>query len=221
MNRVRREVMGLGLVALASALGAQPAVPPAGWEWRPVTPVASPLRILVQYDMEGLSGIDRLAMVQCGTNAYAAGVDRLVADVNAVIEGLSQAHVARIDVLDRHGSGCDKTPDLPKERLDPRAQFVDEAAAAFFTRITRKEWDAVVLVGGHASPGREGFLEHVGSFGFERIVNGVSTSESEQSGLVLGAWGIPVIFASGDDRYQQQLAAGRECSRRPSVLGRC
>ena len=105
MNYRAFEAMGLGLLALTRALGAQPAAPPAGWEWRPVAPVASPLRILVQYDMEGLSGVDRLAMVQCATSAYAAGVDRLVADVNAVIEGLSQAHVARIDVIDRHGSG--------------------------------------------------------------------------------------------------------------------
>jgi D-amino peptidase len=202
----RFAVVGLGLVALGRALGGQAPSPPSGWEWRAVAPVASPLRILVQYDMEGLSGVDRLSMVKCHTSAYAAGVDRLVADVNAVIEGLSQARVASIDVIDRHGSGCDTTPDLPKERLDPRARYVNEGAAPVYTRITRKEWDAVILVGGHSSPGRGGFLEHVGSFGFERIVNGVSTSESEQSGLVLGQWGIPVIFASGDDRYRQQLA---------------
>jgi D-aminopeptidase len=45
----------------------------------------------------------------------------------------------------------------------------------------------------------------VGSVGFERIINGVSVSESEQTALLFGASGVPVIFASGDDRYGAQL----------------
>jgi D-amino peptidase len=164
----------------------------------------SQLRVLVVYDMEGLSGVDRQAMTTCDdSTAYAAGQDRLVADVNAVIEGLVSAGATSIQVIDRHGSWCDD--DLPPSRLDARATFVDERSATLAARIAQRQWDAVALVGAHASPGWNGFLEHTGSFGMERILNGVSVSESELFGLQFGAGGIPVIFASGDDRLAVQL----------------
>lgn len=195
----------LALAPLDIAAQAPMAAPP-GWEWRPVDPASGPLRVLLIYDMEGLSGIDRLAMTRCSfPQEYAAGQDRLVADVNAVIEGVAAAGVATIDVIDRHGSGCDETPDLPAARLDRRARYVDERARALFPRIMQHEWDAVALVGGHASPGHQGFLEHVGSFGIERVINGVSVCESEQQALGFGSKGIPITFASGDDRYAAQL----------------
>lgn len=120
----------LALAPLDIAAQAPMAAPP-GWEWRPVDPASGPLRVLIIYDMEGLSGIDRLAMTRCSfPPEYAAGQDRLVADVNAVIEGVAAAGVATIDVIDRHGSGCDETPDLPAARLDRRARYVDERERA-------------------------------------------------------------------------------------------
>jgi D-aminopeptidase len=202
------------LVPIAAASGQEPATrlpvqtreAPPGWAWRSVTPAAGALRMLIIYDMEGLSGIDRLGMTKCSDSAaYAAGQNRLVADVNAVVEGLAAAGVASIDVIDRHGSGCEPALDLPRRLLDTRARELDEKARPLFDRITRHEWDAVALVGAHASPGHNGFLEHIGSFGIERILNGVSVSESEQQALNFGGEGIPVIFASGDDRYVAQM----------------
>jgi len=194
------------MIALACASSLPAQKPPQGWAWKPVAPVLNPLRVLIIYDMEGLSGIDRQAMTSCKDLAsYAAGQDRLADDVNAVVEGLVAAGVAKIEVIDRHGSGCDATPDLPASRLHPRATYVDETSGALFTRITQRQWDAVALVGAHASPGRNGFLEHLGSFGIERIINGVSVSESEQQGLAAGSGGIPIMFASGDDRLGAQL----------------
>ena len=202
--RATASVAWMIVLGCASSLPAQE--PSQGWAWRPVAPVRNPLRVLIIYDMEGLSGIDRHAMTSCEDLAsYGKGQDRLAEDVNAVVEGLVAAGVGKIEVIDRHGSGCDTTPDLPASRLHPRATYVDETSDALFTRITQRQWDAVALVGGHASPGHNGFLEHVGSFGIERIINGVSVSESEQQGLLAGSGGIPIIFASGDDRLGAQL----------------
>ena len=199
-------IAGLSL-PLSTPLDAQAReATPAGWVWRAVTPASGALRMLIIYDMEGLSGLDRLEMTKCSSAAaYKAGQERLVADVNAVVEGLAAAGVASIDVIDRHGSGCEPALDLPKNRLDRRARELDEKARPLFDRITQREWDAVALVGAHASPGHDGFLEHVGSFGIERIINGVSVSESEQQALVFGGRDIPVIFSSGDDRYAAQM----------------
>ena len=196
---------GFGFTIAASNVQAQSAAAP-GWTWNAVTAARGPLRVIVIYDMEGLSSVNSQEMTSCAyPDLYSVGQARLAADVNAVIEGLVQARVASVDVADRHGSGCDDAPDLPSAFLHPKARVVAEHGAAFLERIQRGDWDAVVLVGGHASPGRGGFLEHVGSFGFERIINGLSISESEQTGLVFGGAGVPVIFASGDDRYGAQL----------------
>src|SRR4051794_5946165 len=77
-------ILALGAMSSSAAQN-----PPPGWRWTPVAPAPGPLRVLIIYDMEGLSGVDRIAMVNCAERAaYAIGQDRLAADVNAVVEGL-------------------------------------------------------------------------------------------------------------------------------------
>src|SRR3954465_7117027 len=90
------------IIALAPTAPSAAQSPPPGWSWTPVAPAPRPLRVLITYDMEGLSGVDRIAMVNCANrSAYARGQDRLAADVNAVVEGLVAAGVAKIEVIDR------------------------------------------------------------------------------------------------------------------------
>src|SRR4029078_7326981 len=124
-------------------------------------------------------------------------------DVNAVIDGLVAGGASEIGVIDRHGGCEDPVHDLPTDRVDKRAHFIDESKSGSALNAT---WDAAVLVGMHAGPRSGGFLEHVGSFGLERILNGHSVTESEQFALRLGERGIPVIFASGDDVLRRHLA---------------
>lgn len=63
-----------------------------------------------------------------------------------------------------------------------------------------------MLVGMHAGGGSGGFLAHTGTFGGERIVNGISVNESDIFALQFGARGIPIIFASGDDYLHRQIS---------------
>jgi D-aminopeptidase len=189
---------------ITAGAAAQSAVePPAGWAWNPIAPPSPDLRVLLIYDMEGLAGVDRYEMTSCAYPEYRAGQAHLVADVNAVVAGLIDAGARYIGVLDRHGSGCDDEPDLPAELLDPRATMRWPAEGT----VLDEQWDAVVLVGMHTAPGSGGFLEHTGSFGFARIVNGVSIMEPEQFALRVARSGVPVIFASGDDRLRSDFAS--------------
>lgn len=180
--------------------------PAPGWEYRPAGPMsAAGPRVLVIYDMEGLAGVDRHEMTVCGTDsaAYRAGQDRLVTDVNAVIEGLVAGGAKEVGVIDRHG-GCEAPArELPADRLHKRASFIDETKGSAFEQL----WDAVALVGMHAAPGSGGFLEHIGSFGIGRILNGLSVTESEQFALRFGERDTPIVFASGDDRLGRHLAS--------------
>jgi D-amino peptidase len=160
-------------------------------------------RILLSYDMEGISNVDRFSMVSCDTpDDYARGVSGLVADVNAVIDGLFAAGAGTVMVSDGHGSGCD-APNLPPDRLDRRASYVDLKSD---TRpVYKRKWDAVVLVGEHAGSTSGGFLPHTVVFGFTRLVNGRAISESELMAYRFGESGIPVIFVSGDDALKASL----------------
>lgn len=209
LAKCQRVMAAIGVIAVtfpsAGSLRAQSrATAPPGWAFRDPAPASSQPRILIIYDMEGLAGIDRYEMTICGADsaAYREGQAHLVADVNAVIDGVVAGGASEVGVIDRHG-GCDNPRlDLPADQLDKRARFVDESKSSALDQ----PWDGVALVGMHAGPGVGGFLEHIGSFGIERILNGLSVTESEQFALRLGEQGIPVIFASGDDRLRQHMS---------------
>jgi D-amino peptidase len=153
-------------------------------------------RILLLYDMEGVSTVDRNSMTLCrNKDDYVRAQAGLEADVNAVIEGLVRGGAKSIEVVDGHGSGCEE--DLPCSRLDRRAQYLDTKNDT--TPFWQRPWDAAVFVGMHAGSGSGGFLPHTTVYGFTRLVNGRPISESEQIAYQLGEYGIPVIFDSGDD----------------------
>lgn len=177
---------------------------PSGWQQVPIAPMSDRPRVLVIYDMEGLAGVDRFELTNCkaDSSAYLQGREHLARDVNAVVEGLLAGGATEVSVIDRHGSGCDTEPDLPLSKLHPKAHFLDESSG----NATELPWDAVALVGMHAGGGSGGFLAHTGTFGGERIVNGVSVNESDIFAMRFGARGIPIIFASGDDYLHRQIS---------------
>ncbi|MEO7658608.1 MAG: M55 family metallopeptidase, partial [Pyrinomonadaceae bacterium] len=146
-------------------------------------------RILLSYDMEGISNVDRMSMGLCEKpedfvrGDFSLGVTGLVADVNAVIDGLFAGGAGTVMVADAHGSGCD-TPNLPPDRLDRRASYADLKKDT--TPLEKRPWDAVVLVGEHAGSTSGGFLPHTTVLGFARLVNGRAISESELMGYRFG-----------------------------------
>jgi D-amino peptidase len=200
----------VGLVAAATLLCSSRAMPQrasgtsGGWQAADANPVITVQRVLVIYDMEGLSGVDRFGFTNClaDSTAYKLGREHLAADVNAVVDGVLAGGASDVRVLDQHGSGCDATPDLPAEKLHPRAKHIDMRTGDPFS----EPWDAVLLVGMHARGGSGGFLAHTGTFGGERIVNDRSVSEPELLALGFGARGVPIVFVSGDDRLRMELA---------------
>ena len=63
------------------------------------------LKILVYYDMEGISGLDNPQGLKLGNEEYVPTRDLLTKDVNAVIDGLFAGGADVVDVVDAHGSG--------------------------------------------------------------------------------------------------------------------
>ncbi len=164
------------------------------------------IRVLVLHDMEGLSGQDDPLTFEFGSERYEEGQELLVGDVNAVIDGLYAGGATEVHVVDGHGSG-NPEPDILTEKLDPRASQVlrDEPFDTYFDLVERGAYDAVAVVGMHAKTGSEGFASHTYTLGIDIILNDESITETELVALSWGRVGVPVIFASGDDKLAGDL----------------
>ena len=164
------------------------------------------LRVLIIHDMEGLSGQDDPSTFFFGTDLYPTGQKLLAADINAVVDGLYAGGATEVVIADGHGSGS-PDPDLSTELLDPRATqiFRDEPFDTYFDLPESEEIDAVAVVGMHAKTGSRGFASHTLTLGIDILINGQAISETELVALSWGRVGVPVIFASGDDRLAEDL----------------
>ena len=169
--------------------------------------VADSVKVLLYYDMEGLAGqSDIRTFVFAYPEPYAEGRELLLADVNAVIEGLFTGGADEVHVVDAHGSG-NPEPDIPVERLDPRAEMINRNASfdAYVDLVQEGAYDAVVAVGMHAKQGSGGFASHTFTPGVSVLMNRRSLTETEVVGYAWGRVGVPIIFVSGDDRLAQDL----------------
>lgn len=192
----------------AALLGCQPAGSPSEpWALEDASPNrADGIRILVLHDMEGLSGQDDPRTFSFRSSEYPRGQQLLVADVNAVVDGLFAGGATEVHVVDGHGSG-NPDPDIRADLLDPRAVqvFRDSSFDAYVDLVERDAYDAVAVVGMHAKTGSGGFASHTYTLGMDIILNGRAITETELVGLSWGRVDVPVIFASGDDRLGSDL----------------
>lgn len=164
------------------------------------------IRVLIIHDMEGLAGQDDPSSFDFGTELYPTGQELLAGDINAVVEGLFAGGATEVLIADGHGSG-NPEPDLRTDLLDPRATQIirDEPYDTYFDLPESEDIDAVAVVGMHAKTGSGGFASHTFTLGIDLLINGRSITETELVALSWGRVGVPVIFASGDDRLAADL----------------
>lgn len=215
MRRTGRRQVGtpalVGIIAVAAACEAAPgesAMPSTPWSIEDYQPQADDgIRVLIIHDMEGLSGQDDPSSFDFGTDLYPMGQELLAADINAVIDGLFAGGATEVLIADGHGSG-NPEPDLRADLLDPRARQIirDEPFDTYFDLPESEAIDAVAVVGMHAKTGSRGFASHTFTLGIDLLINGHSITETELVALSWGRVGVPVIFASGDDRLAGDLA---------------
>jgi D-amino peptidase len=174
----------------------------------PATDTDGLVRVLVYHDMEGLTGqSDPTTFRFSHPDRYAVGRTYLTGDVNAVVGGLFDGGADEVHVVDGHGSGSPE-PDLLLDELDPRVTLVrrDRPFDAYVDLVEPGVYDAVAVVGMHAKTGSGGFASHTFTLGIDMILNGMAVTETEIVGYSWGRVGVPVIFASGDDRLEADLA---------------
>ena len=164
------------------------------------------IKILLYYDMEGISGVNKLRALNYGKEGYAEARELLTKDVNAVIEGLFAGGADIVDVVDAHGSG-NPNPDILLDKMDARAKLInrDSPFRSYVDLTEKNAYDAIAVVCMHSKTGGMGFAAHTYTFGMDWIFNDMSINETE---IIAYSWGrvnIPLIFATGDDKLKEQL----------------
>jgi len=179
--------------------------------WLPAAALAQPrpLKVLVLYDMEGVTGATSYKHVHFTYKAeYEEGRRSLTADVNAAIAGLKAAGVQDIVVVDGHGSGNTGGPDVFEDQLLPPAKMISrDRRFDIYMDSYDHSFDAIVAVAMHAGAGNTaGYSSH--TYAYEDIqykVNGVPFNESMILAMGAVRFKIPLIMVSGDDQFEREV----------------
>lgn len=167
------------------------------------------LKVMVLYDMEGVSGATDFKHTSFAHSAeYAEGRKSLTDDVNAAIAGLKSAGATEIVVFDGHGSGNSTGPDVLENQLLPPAKMhYRDTPFDIYMESYDHSFDAIVAIGMHAGAGnRVGFLSHTYTFeDVEYQVNGVPFNESMILAAGAARLKIPLIMVSGDDQLEKEI----------------
>lgn len=163
-------------------------------------------RVLLIYDMEGVTAAVAPRDVQFGAEGYPAARESLTEDVNAAARGLLTGGAREVVITDAHASG-NAEPDYLVDRLPKGARFdVRDAPYDPYIDTVSQGYAAVVAVGMHGRAGGKAFLAHT-YFGHTRwLMAGHDMNESMIVATSAGRVGVPLILVTGDDVLQREIA---------------
>lgn len=153
------------------------------------------MKIFIITDLEGISGIDSMEMIQRGTPEFEYSVKRLMMDTNAAIAGAFEGGASYVEVRDGHGGGGNFDLSL----LDKRAVICNKKNG---DKGLDETFDGLMAIGAHAMAGTmNGFLDHTQSSlkWFNYWVNGRRTGELGQWAMEAAHYKVPIIMVSGDE----------------------
>lgn len=155
------------------------------------------MKVYIHTDLEGISGVDCPEMILRDNERYAYSIQRLMADVNAAIDGAFLGGATHVTVLDSHGGGGNFDYSL----LDKRADADMKENKKWWGKLD-DSYNATLFIGAHAMAGTmNGFLDHTQNSAkwFNYKVNGRRMGELAQWAMVAGHFGVPLIMVSGDE----------------------
>ncbi|MDD4018927.1 MAG: M55 family metallopeptidase [Kiritimatiellae bacterium] len=162
----------------------------------------SGMKIKIFCDMEGISGILAKSQVTHDHPRYAEGQRCLMGDLNACIQGCFSGGAAKVTVQDIH-STC---RNIVWDELDGRAACIAGPTSRF---QGIEEFDGLILLGYHAMAGTpNAILAHTSSHAWKNFwMNGEKAGEFAFEAARAGEHGVPVIMASGDDKFCREAKA--------------
>jgi len=164
------------------------------------------MKVYISCDLEGINGV--IAGSQCGPggNGYELARLWMTEEANAAIRGAAQAGAQEIVVKDSHGPATN----ILLDKLNGRAQLISGWGMNHsMVEGLDETFDALLLVGYHAMARTPtGALSHTMTGYVHGVaINGQSVGESGIAALYAGAYGVPLVFASGDAALTAEIQA--------------
>lgn len=162
------------------------------------------MKVFISADMEGISGLPNAAMTETDDRDFGRARELMTADVNAAVEGALAAGATQIVVRDAHGTANNL---LPEKMPGPAEVIQGWTATGRMMEGIDESFDAALLIGYHAkslTPG--GTIAHTMTGVVRRLwYNDVEIGESAISAAHAGHFGVPLVFASGDEALSQEV----------------
>jgi D-amino peptidase len=197
-----RRIGVLAVAGLQFAAAAAAASNPA-----PVAPPASNLKIYISVDMEGVAGVVTADQLLPGGFEYERFRHFMTDETLAAVRAAKQAGATEIVVSDSHGNGENLLVEaFPKDVRIVRSWPRHGAMMAGLDQ----SFAAAVFIGYHASTtNTKGVRAHTfSSAHLTRVaLNGSAVTEAEFNAAYAGEFGVPIIFASGDDAAIAEIKA--------------
>lgn len=157
------------------------------------------MKLYISADMEGVAGITAEEQTNpVGQPEYAYSCKLMTGEVRAACEGATAAGATSILVNDSHWS----MRNIIHEELPPDVILIRGAMKPLsMNQGLDPTFNAAAFVGYHAPGGtRDAVLDHTytDTTLYEVRINGQTCSEARLNAAVAGAFGVPVVFLSGD-----------------------
>ena len=155
-------------------------------------------KIYVVADMEGISGIFSWKETKSGNRDYDAACDRLLGEVNAMVEGAYEGGATEVYVQDSHPP----RRNLPFDGVDPRAIQIRGMYPQCLSLPSLDEtFSGIMFAGFHGGVVSEtstlGHVLDAGNIASLRI-NGQDVGEVTLMLYLAAAKGVPTVFVSGE-----------------------
>jgi D-amino peptidase len=172
-----------------------------------IVPAQPGPKVLLLYDMEGVTGAASGQDVSSGSTTYAATRESLTEDVNAAIRGLLKAGASEVVLTDGHGSG-NPDPDYLLDKLPKGARF-DIRSAPYdpYVEAMDASFGAMVAIAMHGKAGGRAFLAHTYNGHTKWVMAGHDMNESMLVAASAARFDIPLILVTGDDVLKAEVAA--------------
>jgi D-amino peptidase len=164
-------------------------------------------KVLLLYDMEGVTDAIRPQDVSMGSETYPATRESLTEDVNAAIRGLLKAGAREIVLTDGHGSG-NPDPDYLLDKLPKGARFdIRDVPYDPYIEAMDASFDAMVTVAMHGKAGGKAFLAHTYNGHTRWVMAGHDMNESMLVAASAARFNVPLILVTGDDVLREEIKA--------------
>ena len=159
------------------------------------------MKIYISVDGEGASGVATPVEMKPG-NAFCCKMMTL--DVNAAVRGAFEGGATEVLINDSHWQ--DNNIDM--ELLDPRVDILRGGNKHLGMVHAIEGYDGAFFIGYHARAGGSEGVGNESNWGREIIevrMNKKPVGEAEVNAAIAGFYGVPVIMASGDDCFCEEL----------------